>query len=369
MDKTEFLRKAQLTHNFKYSYTEVIYKNPYEKVTIDCPDHGKFEQKPYIHIRGAICPKCAISKRATLFKLPIEKFIEKAKSLHGEMYDYSEVQYLNNRDFIDIKCPKHGKFQQRVLAHLQGYGCVDCGKEKRTYNTEEFVKKSNLVHRDRYDYSKVVYKHSQLRVIIICKIHGEFSKLPNMHLLGSGCPVCSNSQRKLTQDEFLYKAKTVHNERYDYTKLTYKGCREKVIITCREHGDFVQTPNSHLNGSGCPWCTSSKGEQAIERILDTNSIKYIREYKLPEIVNRFEYDFFLPEKNILIEFHGIQHYKSIPYFGGEDALSYTRRNDKLKRDFAQIFKYRLLEFNYKQFKSMTVLDFEKLVLTTINRYV
>ncbi len=368
MDKTEFLRKAQLTHNFKYSYTEVVYKNPYEKVTIDCPDHGKFEQKPYIHIRGAVCPKCAIAKRPSLLRLSMEKFIEKAKSIHGDKYDYSEVQYLNNKDLVDIGCPQHGKFQQRVSAHLQGYGCVDCANDNRTLTTEKFIKKAELIHNRKYDYSKVTYKHSKIKVVVICPEHGEFTQLPSMHLLGTGCPNCSNNARKLTQEEFITKARLLHGEKYDYSNVLYKGCRQKVTINCKEHGDFTQIPNSHLNGAGCPCCNSSKGERVLEAIFDNKDIKYIREYKLPEIVNRFEYDFYLPEHNTLVEFHGIQHYKPIEYFGGEDALSYVKRNDRFKRDLAYLFKYRLLEFNYKQLKLLTKQDFEDLVLNTLTNF-
>lgn len=366
MDKSEFLRKAEITHGNKYSYNEVNYVSPYEKVTIGCPDHGMFEQKPYAHMRGAVCPKCSALKKANLLKLPIDRFIEKARKLHGNLYNYSQVQYLNNRDFIDIECPKHGMFQQRVSAHLQGYGCCDCANEKRKYSTEEFIRRSNLVHNNKYDYSNVSYTHSKTSVRIRCPKHGEFSQIPNMHLLGSGCPLCSNNVRRLTQEEFISKCKFVHNEKYDYSKVVYVGCREKVVITCKNHGDFSQIPNSHLNGSGCPYCNASKGERAIENILEQKGIKYIREYKLPEIVERFEYDFYLPDRNILIEFQGIQHYKSIPYFGGEDALAYTKRNDRFKRDFARLFKYRLVELNYKQLKFLSTKEFEELVLNIID---
>lgn len=367
MDKLDFLRRANIVHSGKYDYSDVVYKNAYEKVTIVCPDHGKFEQKPYNHIRGAVCLKCAIVNRAKQFKLPLEKFIEKAKDVHGNKYDYSEVQYLNNRDLIDIKCQKHGKFQQRVSAHLQGYGCVDCSNEKRTYTTEKFVTKANVVHNGKYDYSKVIYRHSQTKVVIICPKHAEFRQLPNLHLLGSGCPVCANNERKLVKEEFIFKAVAQHGDKYDYSNVIYKGCREKIIITCREHGNFEQTPNSHLNGAGCPYCNSSKGERVLETIFNNNGISYIREYKLPEIISRREYDFYLPDHNLLIEFQGIQHYKPIDYFGGEDALNYTKQNDRLKRSFAKLFKYRLLEFNYKQLKLLSNSEFEELVLSAINR--
>lgn len=365
----EFIRRAKEIHGNKFDYSKAIYINSKTKLTIICCSHGAFKQLPSNHINGQECPKCAEEKRSLLFRLPLTKFIEKASKLHNDKYDYSEVMYTNNRDMIIISCPKHGKFKQLVLGHLQGYGCYKCGNETRTYLTEDFIKKAKIKHGDKYDYSKVMYVHSKNKVTIICPEHGEFEQIANAHLYGSICPRCSNDDRKLTQKEFIKRGKQIHGDKYDYSKVEYKGCRDKVIITCLTHGDFKQNPNSHLsNKSGCPYCFASKGESTIETILTKHGISYTREYKIPGTNYRFKYDFYLPEYKLLIEFQGIQHYKAIPYFGGEDNFQYIKRNDLFKKALAREVKLRLIEFNYKQLKHLNEEQFEKLVLNSINRH-
>lgn len=157
--------------------------------------------------------------------------------------------------------------------------------EKLRSNTEEFIQKSIEIHGDRYDYSKSIYgKNMYDKLIIICKIHGEFLQDPCNHLKGSGCRNCFFENKpkikrkilKSSTDEFVIKARRIHNDKYDYTKTSYGyNAFEKVIITCPFHGDFEQTPNNHLRNKGCKKCsdyrnklTHSKPVIQIER--DTN---------------------------------------------------------------------------------------------------
>ena len=125
----------------------------------------------------------------------------------------------------------------------------------RKLTTEEFVQKAREVHGDKYDYSKVEYKNNKEKVCIICKEdgHGEYFKEPSKHLGGQGCPKCSG-KAKLTTEEFIEKVRRIHSDKYDYSKVEYKNNKEKICIICPEHGEFYQTPNSHLQGRGCPKC-------------------------------------------------------------------------------------------------------------------
>jgi hypothetical protein len=115
------------------------------------------------------------------------KFIEKAKFIHGDLYDYSKTDYINSNTKVKIICPKHGEFEQLPLNHLKGHGCFNCCK----MSNNEFVEKAKSVHGDLYDYSKTDYINSNVRTKIICSKHGEFSQLPLSHLNGNGCPKCS----------------------------------------------------------------------------------------------------------------------------------------------------------------------------------
>lgn len=365
----EFIRRAKEIHGDKFDYSKIVYVRSDDKIIIICPIDGEFEQRPRHHLFGNSCPKCTARNTTMRPKSNIEEFIEKAKAVHGNKYDYSNVNYFNSNTKVTIICSIHGEFDQRPGAHLSGYGCINCSIIDKTLTQEEFMQKAQKMHNNKYDYSKVVYLHSQSKITVICPEHGEFKQTPASHLNGNGCSLCMYKNKKLTTEEFIQKATEVHGEKYDYTKSVYTHTRNKIIITCCEHGDFLQIPNSHLsNKSGCPGCNSSKGELAIQDILEKHQIQKEKEYKIPEVADNFEYDFYLPEYNLLIEFQGIQHYKPIEYFGGEDNLEYVQRNDKFKKHNAYIWKYNLKEFDYLQFKHMTTEQFEEFVLNSILKY-
>lgn len=123
---------------------------------------------------------------------------------------------------------------------------------------EDFIAKAREVHEGKYDYSKVYYTNTYTKVCITCPEHGDFLQIPKDHLKGHGCVHCSHipsSEDLLNkQDAFIKKARMVHGERYDYSRVSYKGAQEKVCIICPKHGEFWQTPNNHTNGQGCYLC-------------------------------------------------------------------------------------------------------------------
>ena len=135
---------------------------------------------------------------------------------------------------------------------------------------EEFIKDARDVHGDKYDYSKVEYIGSKIKVCIICPKHGEFWQKPNCHLSGRGCPKCKGDKTRerltSTKEEFIKKAKELHNGKYDYSKVDYVNNVTKVCIICPQHGEFWQSPNGHLSGQGCPEC---KGDKLRERLTST----------------------------------------------------------------------------------------------------
>ena len=116
------------------------------------------------------------------------------------------------------------------------------------------IAKFKQVHGNKYNYSKVRYQYSNVKVCIICREHGEFWQTPNAHLRGCGCPKCRSDSMLTTNSDFVKKCKAVHGNKYNYEKVAYRGYKEKVCIICREHGEFWQTPSAHLSGQGCPIC-------------------------------------------------------------------------------------------------------------------
>ena len=281
-----------------------------------------------------------------MIKYTTKTWIDKAREIHGDRYIYSSVEYVNNRTNVLIGCKKHGYFYQSPKSHLNGCGCRKCYSEtiskRRKSNKEEFERKANIVHNFKYDYNLVDYISSKTKVRIICPIHGVFLQKPNDHLNGRGCPYCGGKQ-KLTVNEFIDKSKEVHGDKYDYSKTKYINQRSKVCIICPTHGEFWQTPHNHLKGQGCPKCNSSYLETTVRKLLSDNNIDF-EEQKRYDWLGRQTLDFYLPKYNIGIECQGIQHFKPISLFGGETEFNKIIDRDKQKKKLCKENNVQLLYF-------------------------
>ena len=208
----------------------------------------------------------------------LDSFIEKARKRHGDKYDYSKVEYKDSVTKVKIICPIHGEFEQAPAAHVRGNECPLCANRNRgrlsRRSLEEFISKAREVHGDKYDYSKVEYVNVDTKVKIICPTHGEFEMRPMSHLLGRGCPRCDG--RNLTQDDVIKRFREVHGDKYDYSKVVFKKVHEKVTIICPIHGEFEQTPSKHYSKKeGCPKC----GKLSMAEKLNKDSEWFIQEAK------------------------------------------------------------------------------------------
>jgi very-short-patch-repair endonuclease len=213
----EIINKCKKIHNNKYDYSLVEYKSMHSKMKIICPKHGIFEQCSRSHLRGHGCPYCA-----GLSKYNNETFIKKFIEIHNNKYDYSLVNYINRSTKIKIICPFHGIFEQFPSDHLMGCGCPSCSKKFR-YNSESFIKKSIEIHGEKYDYSLVNYKNNKTKVKIICPIHGLFETRPDNHLnQKNGCPKCSESIGEKKIREILTKNSVVFETEKSFEGCKYK---------------------------------------------------------------------------------------------------------------------------------------------------
>jgi hypothetical protein len=193
------------------------------------------------------------------------QFIDRARQTHGDKFDYSKVNYINTKTKVNIICYVHGSFYQTPENHWVGKGCPYCKFDKigdiNRLSLEDFIKKSTLMHGDKYDYSKVDYKSTRTKVIIICPVHGQFEQMP-LHHFNYGCKQCgveiSHIKTTKTTANFIEQVKIVHKSKYDYSESVYVGAHIKINIICPTHGMFEQTPNSHLRGRGCPECKKGK---------------------------------------------------------------------------------------------------------------
>lgn len=216
----QFIKKARKIHGDFYDYSKVEYVNKNTKVCIICPEHGEFWQTPDNHFKGQNCPKCANVTRGDSFRDNQEDFIKRAREIHGNKYDYSKVDYINNRTKVCIVCPEHGEFWQVPYSHLKGYGCRLCNDI--VYDTESFIKKSMELYGDEYNYSKVDYAGSKTKVCIICPEHGEFFVTPNNFLRGHTCPICKQSKLEKEVKDFLDSNSIRYNQQKMFNWLGFK---------------------------------------------------------------------------------------------------------------------------------------------------
>lgn len=181
-----------------------------------------------------------------------QSFSDKSKIVHKDKYDYSKVEYKSNKEKVIIICPTHGEFCQLAQDHMRGRGCEKC-TGRFPIDEKEFLKRAKSKHGDKYNYSKSNYIGWQKPIYIECKIHGVFETKPSTHCLTNGaCKRCTG--KEITTEDAITKFIETHGEQYDYSKVDYKSSKTKIEIICKEHGSFKQIPNSHLRGIGCPQC-------------------------------------------------------------------------------------------------------------------
>lgn len=345
-------------------------------------------------------------------KKTTEEFIEDAKKIHNNKYDYSLVNYINSKTKIKIICSVHGEFEQRIDIHLAGHGCRKCYDESKM--NKKYLDIVNKLYNNFYIYPDG-YTDTKNKIRIICPIHGEFFKFPHHHKNGDGCNKCKiDLKNKKKLDEFIEKSKIIHNNKFDYSKSIYTGYKKDITITCPIHGDFVTKPILHLNGHdckkcsidktkkehtlfieecnkihnnfyiypekyvdanskiqiicpihgpfyqipknhtsnkhGCPSCRKSKGEEKIESILKELKVNYISQKKFKDCKYKLPlpFDFYLLDYNICIEFDGEQHYRENIKWGGVDALKLQQIKDDIKTNYCEKNNITLIRIKYDE---------------------
>lgn len=297
-------------------------------------------------------------------RLTNEEFIEKAKIVHGNKYDYSLVNYKSRKQKILIGCPIHGWFEQSAGNHLQGQGCRKCASErndaKKRFTQEQVIKLFIESKGDKFDYSQVEYKNMVTKVTIGCPKHGWFEVKPHDFIYGVyGCPKCwmdnIGKSNGFSLEEFKARANKAHNNKYCYDLVQFNTTKDKVKIICPIHGIFEQEANSHIRGVGCPKCKCySRGEKRIEQFLKNHNIIYKTQYIIPNENlfcgnKRIYVDFYLPDYKIIIEFNGAQHYKPIKFWGGTKLFEKQQERDLAVKKYCKSHKITLIEISYKNY--------------------
>lgn len=211
-----FINEAKKIHNNFYDYKNVNFIRNDEKVEVICPIHGSFFITPKNHLLNkAGCKQCGIEKRSKIQSKSQDTFIKELQKIYGDLYDFSKVEYVNNKTKVIVTCPIHGDYHVSPKSLLKGKKCAKCAALKRGKNKrltrEEFIKKANKIHRNKYDYSDSIFITTSDKITIKCEKHGYFTQYANSHLRGRGCPLCSYNGSKW-QEEIYSIIKKIFSE-------------------------------------------------------------------------------------------------------------------------------------------------------------
>lgn len=348
MTKQEFLDRAHDTHGYKYEYLNLKDKILSNDTIEMLYNNILYKQKVVKHILLGRCPEKNTPLKTT------EEFLIDAKNKWGDKYNYSLVEYKGANK--KIKIIYDGTiFEQEAISHLK-YA------PELNMNQEYFIHKAKKIWKDEFDYSLVEYKNCKEKVkIIFNKTKEIFEQSPERHLLSKP----ENLFKINSTKKFIIESNIIHDNKFSYDKTNYINTKTKVIITCPIHGDFNQIPNSHLNGNGCSLCNESKGEKKINKFLTENNILFERQKKFEDCKNIFclPFDFYIPSLRICIEFDGIQHYKPLDFFGGQEAFEKTKINDNIKNDYCEDNYINLIRIRYDKIE-----DIEYILKKSLSAY-
>lgn len=345
-------KEMQQEIQVRFPFIELIedYKGANEKITLRCNNCGhEWKAIPRsVAISKHGCPKCGVKKAR----------LEKAKNLFISRLDSSKYELIEYKNFenVTVKCKICGNIRHTTSSNILRFGCKICSSkivgEKRKLSKEEFINRAKKIHGNKYDYSKIKYIDYETPITIICPIHGEFQQSPSKHLSGHNCPKCMG--KNWTVDDFIKESKQIHGDKYDYSKVKFdidSRSSTKVEIICPEHGSFWQLPYVHCkNGCGCPECRQSHGERLVASILKTNNIEYITQFPIenPYEGRNFKLDFYIfyNKNKYVIEYNGRQHYEPVDVFGGQKAFEEQLLRDSSLRKYCKENNWKLLEIPF-----------------------
>ena len=356
----------------KFPFLEIIseYTGANNKVRIRCNNcRYEWEAIPRSTLHSKYgCPKCKVNEAKK----------NKSKSLFLSRMDKSKYTFISYRDWlhVSVQCKKCGYIRTTSSDNIYRYGCPKCGHKNTAdcerLTKEEFIERAKKVHNDKYDYSKSNYINNHTKMIITCPEHGDFLQAPNHHLRGEGCPRCAHPYKFYTTEDFIKLSKKVHGDKYDYSKVNYINMKTPVTIICPKHGEFKQLPYVHtLLKCRCPKCSESHGERFVSSVLDKLQILYNREIaiKNPYHDRNFRVDFFIEINNQLyiIEYNGEQHYRPVEKFGGKLQYDKQIERDNDLRKYCNENNIHLLEIKYDRKENEITNDIKKFLSCRIDQ--
>jgi very-short-patch-repair endonuclease/Zn finger protein HypA/HybF involved in hydrogenase expression len=316
------------------------------------------------------CPKCdgiRINKKITQ-----ENFLNAVREKHGDKWDVSNVQYVNKKQILGLSCPDcKDNFETTTEKLMDGFGCPRC--EGRIKDLRYFVEEAKKVHGDEYDYSECYLSHNKSGAIVLnnirCKHHGLYSTRANVHIQQKcKCPKCYPPKDKIPleerRDAYIRRAIKIHGEgRFDYSQVDYHRKRDKVKIRCIIHDYwFYQSLEEHTKKKsmgGCPLCSETTGEREVRLFLEKKKLEYTAQMEIENIrpdILKLQYmrvDFYVKKYRLIIEYNGEQHYKNCGWYkNSKRNLEMQQLRDEVLREYCQKFDFNLLEIKYSEFDNI-----------------
>lgn len=320
------------------------------KSEFTCSEHGPFTVHASILLgRGQGCKTCT-SLKPRAYKHQAGELYDKIVSMHPNLNIHPfEKEYAGSRTQVMYTCAKHGLQTKELRKLLEGVGCAKCATDNRTIDFDEFVRRSNQTHNNRYTYDKEDFdSFSSGYVTAICAIHGRFRTLAQAHSTGSGCPECGIIRRstayKVSFDDFVERARTIHGNRYTYDASQYDSMTQPTIITCSEHGEFIQVASYHIHSeSGCPKCSvrESKGQTEMFNYLAGLGVQVSANYRYGQ-THKKEIDIYVKGLKLGIEYDGLP-WHSTKYRTKEQQLAKSTELADLGIRLIRIFEDEWLE--------------------------
>lgn len=264
--------------------------------------------------------------------------------------------------YFTLKCNIDGYiWKSHFRRFLRGDSCPKCSGNSKPTQKEADNKVLEKCKELNYKLLKpFIYNNNLVVLQLQCLNDNYIWKTTYNNLINKNrkCPICANTHRRInnmyTISDILTKFTNIHSNNYDYSLVNYTGIFNKVKIICKKHGTFEQTPDSHINGSGCPKCNSSKGENKIRNFLNENKIDYIEQktFKECKLKRLLKFDFYLINKNICIEYDGKQHFKIVKTWGGDDSLNLIKIRDEIKNNYCEKYNIKLLRISYTEINNI-----------------
>lgn len=302
-------------------------------------------------LRGHGCQKCKSEKIGDSFRKGHEKYVEELSQKHKNIKVIG--MYNNANSSILHKCKIDGYEWYAAPANiLNGTGCPKCGGTLKLTH-DEYIKRLSSINPN----IKVIGTYVNIKTPILhkCLIHNtEWSTTPSSTLQGCGCSKCGienqTSKTRKSLDDYIRELKII-NPNIICVDNKYINNSTRLRHKCLVDGhEWYAMPGNLLSGHGCPRCKSSNGEKYIQSWLDIHNIEYESQKRFKDCKDKkpLPFDFYLPIYNSCIEYQGLQHYKSIPYFGGDKSLKILQEHDKIKKEYCANNNLTLLEISYSQ---------------------